>query len=510
MNDQLKLFAADINTSTLTEPRELTALRQIHQAFTAATGWELRTELVDDFDVLPGFPRGESAQRVRLSASVEADRAGVPRVDRPRAHQLGVAIQGLTGELRETIRALRRREAELAAGVPVATHRDEREHLAARLTSILKDSAAILGFRSAAAYLLDGDTMQLKLRAYWNVPRSRLLAPPRSLESSAADVEALSDVAVAIDSEAQASAWRAPEPCGAAICVRIVSSTMPLGTLWFFGRRPRPIRPRQLALARVIAGRIAAELEREVLLAETQSLAGLRSQLQEAATSTIGDQRPAPQLENWSLAGWTRHEASIGAAFHAWHAPRDTGAWCAVGECNGRRVAGALRTAALAASLQSLWRQTESPSIVLGHANAQLFQRDAGDAVATIAAARLSGEDEVRLSVAGDPAVLLATENGAKELVDIEQPLGMSGRLRPRERKFRMPRGAALILTTSGVRDALDDRGRLFGPRGIVRAMRSAWSSKAQVLADALREHLDAHTRDHAIADCAATIICRR
>ena len=510
MTDHLKLFTDDTSTATLPAPSEPTSLRRVQAAFTLATGWDLRTELVDDFDRLPG-PAGEaSAQRVRLVASAEAERLAIPRVERGRALELGDAIQTLASELRSARRAVRRREAELAAGVPVATHRDQREHLSARLTAILREAAAVLGLRSAAVYMLNGDTMHLKLRASWRLPHARLLAPARALDACPADVEALSDVAVTIESAEQAAAWRAPEACGAAICVRIISSTVPLGTLWFFGRKPRRIGARQQALARVVAGRIAAELEREVLLAETQALATLRSQMHEASSIARGDSRPAPCLEDWTLAGWTRYEASLGAAFHAWHAPRDTGAWLAIGECNGRRLTGAMRSAALGASLQALWRHTDSPSMLLAHANAQLFQREAGDAVATVAAARLNGGDEVRLSVAGDPCVLLVTESGAKELVEIESPLGLSGRLRPRERPIQVPRGAAVVLATSGVRDALDARGKLFGPRGIVRALRKAWSTKAQVLADALREHLETHTGDHTIADAAVVVACRR
>ncbi len=510
MTDHLKLFAAESNTSTLPAPRSGALLQTVQQAFTQATGWELQTELVDDFDVLPGATADGPPRRVRLAASAEADRAGVPRIERGRAQQLGVAIQNLAADLRRTQRALWQREAELAAGVPVSTHRDEREHLATRLTAVLKEGSRILGCHAAAVYMLDGNTMQLKLRTAWNIPRTRLLAPARSLDSATADVEALSDVAVAIESEEQAVAWRAPEPCAAAICVRIASSTMPLGTLWFFHRRPRAVRPRQLALARVIAGRIAAELEREVLLAETQSLVSLRGQLQESAQSSSAERRPAPQLDRWSIAGWTRQESGIGAAFHAWDAPQEASLWSAVGECNGRRLAAALRAAALSASLQASWRRTQSPAALLTHVNAQLLQRESGDAVATLAAARLTGEDKVLLSVAGDPCVLLLTETSAKELVGIEPPLGLAACLKPTECKFRLPRGAALVLATSGVRDALDARGRLLGAKGIVKALHSAWSTKSQVLADALGERLDAHTQQHTTTDCAAVIICRR
>lgn len=160
--------------------------------------------------------------------------------------------------------------------------------------------------------------------------------------------------------------------------------------------------------------------------------------------------------------------------------------------------------------MQAIWRRTASPATLLAHANAQLWQRESGDALASLAAVKLSNEEEVRLSVAGDPCVLYVNDKGAKALVDAETPLGLSTRLKPAERRFKLPRGGALVMTTSGVRDALDPRGRLFGARGIAQAIRGALTTKAQTLADVLADRLDAHTQGQAETDCSAIVICRR
>jgi len=42
----------------------------------------------------------------------------------------------------------------------------------------------------------------------------------------------------------------------------------PLGTLWFFSARRRDFAPEQTNLAEIVAGRIASDLEREMLLSE--------------------------------------------------------------------------------------------------------------------------------------------------------------------------------------------------------------------------------------------------
>jgi hypothetical protein len=315
---------------------------------------------------------------------------------------------------------------------------------------------------------------------------------------------------VTLATSEQTTAWRAPEACGAAICVPISTSTLPLGTLWFFSLRERTFNARRIELARIVAGRVAAELEREVLLAETQRLSSLRNQLDEVARKSNSATHIPPQLDRWSIAGWTRRSTGIGSAFHAWDAARDATIWCAVGECGGRPLVGSHRASALAASVRAVWPRTKSPAALLTETNRLLWRRESGDAVATIAAARLTESGEVRLSCAGDPCVLLVTESGVRELVDIEPPLGLSGRLKPSERALQLPEGAALVLTTSGVRDALDERGKLFGAKGIADALRGANTSRAQTLADLLQDRLEAHLAPYCEADASAIVICRR
>lgn len=506
MNERLKLFEGDL-LDALPMPRGKETLRTALDAFRDATGWELHTELVDEFDRFPNST-AYAAHEVRVAPSAKA--AGNARSERGAAQRLAEAIQSLSSELQSARRALVNREAELAAGVPVVTHPSEREHLAVRLKAILRDAARALGCHAAGVYLLDGDNLRLKLRAGWRIPRERLLAPPRSLEASAADLQALSDVPVAIAGSERAGAWQAPESCRSAICVRVASTTLPLGTLWFFSRKERRFGAKQFQLARIIAGRIAAELEREVLLAETQRLASLRSQLEDVARTGAAATYTPPQVESWSIAGWTRQPGGIGVAFHAWDVARDASAWVAVGESGGRRLVGAHRAAALAASVRAIWPRTQSPAALVTETNRLLWRREAGDAVATLAAARLTATGEVLLSVAGDPCVLLVTETGAKELVDVEPPLGLSGRLKPAERKLEAPRGAALVITTSGVRDALDERGRLFGAKGIAQALRAGFTNRAQTLADLLRDRLESHLAAESDVDCSAVVICRR
>jgi serine phosphatase RsbU (regulator of sigma subunit) len=508
MTETLKLFAVESETATVDRPRGSAALRDVQEAFAAATGWRLYAEVVDEFDSLPGDPSTADARPLRVAPLDDSALYG-GGIERFKAQRLATAIGRLTDELRGTDRALRMREAEAAVGAMTSRRSKGLEHLATRWSEILRDGAKMLGCRAAGVYLLGGDSMRLKLRASWKLNRRRLSAPARALAECAGDLNALSNFNVALASRQETEAWNAPISCSAAICVPLMSGNVPLGTLWFFSGRPRKFSQRQTAFARVFADRVVAELERESLQLETERLTSLRDELNDVKQVRRGD-GPAPQLENWTIAGWTRRSAGISGAFHAWRGAGDESAWTAVSECNGKRLVAAQRAAALSASLQSIWRLTDSPPALLANANAQLWEREAGDALATAAAARVSAQGKVTLSVAGDPCVLLITADGTKELTDVSAPLGLGSRMKPAEHAFNVPLGAALVLTTSGVRDALDARGRLFGAQGISQALRHGANGNAQSLANQLSDALDAHTQGVQDADCSAIVICRR
>lgn len=47
---------------------------------------------------------------------------------------------------------------------------------------------------------------------------------------------------------------------------RCHTATVPVGTLWIFGSQPQDFSDEQVNLIEIVAGRLAAELEREILL----------------------------------------------------------------------------------------------------------------------------------------------------------------------------------------------------------------------------------------------------
>jgi sigma-B regulation protein RsbU (phosphoserine phosphatase) len=273
---------------------------ELAAAFLEATGWTLHLPTGDRAErsninsdsmcsapVDPGV--GASPGRIRVGFnSNEAARSpdsDVARCSADAAKRLAASISRIVERLSVTQRIVRDRDAELAAGAPVIATAEDSEQFAGLLESVLQAGADACDCQAAALYMLDDATTSLALRASVGLAADRLLQPPRPLKGAVADLEALLGHAVALERASAFGPWRVPEDFAAALCVPVSSSTTPLGTVWFFSDRPRDFTDQQTNLAEVVAGRLAAELERATLLAtiSLQPMAAGASEVQRTA-----------------------------------------------------------------------------------------------------------------------------------------------------------------------------------------------------------------------------------
>ncbi|MGC3972426.1 MAG: GAF domain-containing protein [Pirellulales bacterium] len=242
----------------------------------------------------------------------------------------------------------------MAAGIPVATKVQPQRHLVERLESVLRAAAEALGCKAAAAYLLDDATTELKLRAAWGLPEDRLMEPARPLRGAKADLEALAGHAVALEDATLFPHWNLPEPARpAAVCVPISSPTELLGTLWVFADEKRPFSDHEVNLVELSAGRIAADLEREVLLTETRQREDLRRDWDEAVQHRrVREPQVAPLVEGWDIVGTMQQPEEALGEFYDWLVPEEGAVTTAVGRVEEKGLAAALSVE----SLRSAWR----------------------------------------------------------------------------------------------------------------------------------------------------------
>jgi phosphoserine phosphatase RsbU/P len=410
-------------------------LNNLCRAFERATGWPLQCvpgePPADDAGLLwsapaEGQPAHDRRPRVGLAAG-EGESATPPTVELEAAVDLAATIGEMVSELAHTRRALWQREADLAASVPILPHRETPLHLANRLESSLRSAAEAVGAAGAALYLLDETTSWLKLRSAWGLPRDRLLAAPRELSQAAADIEALVGHAIVLtDAEGQQD-WQVPEEAGAAICVPVSTPTTPLGTLWVFGREPREYDDRDVNVVEIVAGRLAAELEREVLLASGVEASKLKRELG-AAERWQERQLPrtAPLVDGWQIAGWCRPALQVSGDFYDWFVCEDDRLTLAVGSCQPNGLEAALAAAALRASLRAHAVQIHDAGDVLGCVNRGLWTGSVGDQTASmIHAVATPGTGKLAINWAGRPACWRVSTTGIIDLIEPRAMLGL-------------------------------------------------------------------------------------
>jgi GAF domain-containing protein len=352
--------------------------------------------------------------------------------------------------------ALWRREAELAANVPVIPHAAEEEHLASKLQATLRAGAEAVHCHAAALYLLDDATSELKLRSSWNLPFGSLLRPARPLRGAVADLEALLGHAVVLEDATMFESWKAPDEitAGAAVCVPVSTPTMPLGTLWLFANEARPFSDRETNMIEVVAGRLAAELERVMLLTEGASAVQERRDW-EAVGRFQQDQLPSqpPPVEGLDVAGWSRQSGTIGGAFHDWFMLPDGKLALAVGRARQAGVDAALTASALRSALRAHAEYHADPAELVARVNETLYHASAGDQFAQLAYLVVDPRSgEVQLVSAGNMGGAVLRGGLWVPLTASEVELGVDPDLRFPARQLVLATGETLIMASGPIR----------------------------------------------------------
>ena len=501
--DYLRIFNETPPEAPPTETQGPDSLSAVLSAFQKITGWKLRylpgsgpkqpANLTWSTPVNPGV--GATPGHLRLEPAESASGGSPSSVDSEAVKEFTTALAGMVGELRRTQHVLWKREAELAAGVPLVQHADEQEHLAVRLQAVLKGGAQAVGCQAAGLYLLDEATTSLKLRSAWGLPKARLADPTRPLQGALADLEAMLGHAVVLEDTRLLKRWNSPEDYPSAMCVPVSSSTTILGTLWFFSNSKRDFSDLQTNIVEVVAGRLAADLDREILMREGIEGARLKRQLA-AAERAQRNQLPtiAPLIDGWDLAGWNAQSQSVGGDFFDWFALPDGLVAAAVGDVMDQGMEAALIASAVKAALRSHAQYHRNSDVLLNRVNLNLWTGSAGDQFASLFCGLLeTATGRVCYSSAGQPSVVLVRPDGCESLSEPSPPLGESPETKYRQLECLLEPGEALVVFTDGFRDAADRQGNPLGEQGLVQPLISKLDRPARELLNIARDRLEAH-----------------
>lgn len=290
-----RLFSTELDKLQTIESN-LEPFTELASGFAALTGWKLSYRETAESKVRrEGVGCRNLPIQARIAIDDLADDAITGAVRASQRDRCERVIDGINAILRELDRCredIWRKNAELAAGIPVTDDGSAAEKLALLLNSLLTSAVDAAGAKRAALYLLDDGTQNLNLRTKVGFPARCELATSRDLSRAKADLEALLGHAVVIEDSSRFTSWDIPAECGSALCLPISSATNLLGTFWLFDEEARQFGGPDVNVVEIIAGRIAAELERFALLQ-------IARRLKDSSGQTTGVETNArPQLPN--------------------------------------------------------------------------------------------------------------------------------------------------------------------------------------------------------------------
>lgn len=475
------------------------SLSGLLRAFRQATGWSLTyhpgveptvssgTSWTTPVNPGGGVPPGH----VTLDPVASAPAPLAREVVEP----LAAAAADMLGELLQSQHLLWQREAELAAGVPLVPAGDEEKHLAERLEAVLKGAAEVVGAQAAALYLLDEATSELKLRSCWGLPRRRLTDPARPLADALADLEALLGHAVVLEDARIMQRWNVPENYASAVCVPVATPTTILGTLWIFSKKKRDFNDRQTNMIEMAAGRLAADLEREMLLREGIEGVSLKRQIAAAGRMQRGGLPSIPPLlDGWDTAGWASQAESVGGEFFDWFCPGDGLMAVALGDAMDQGVEAALSAAAVKAAFRSHAQYQRDIARLIGQVNLTIWTGSAGDQSANLFAALVeTANGRVHLATAGQLGVIVVRSGSWETLSQPSAALGTGPETDYQPQYYEIKPGESLVVFSDALRDAQDHQGRPLGESGLAEPLAARAHLSAAQLIELARDRVEAH-----------------
>ncbi len=497
----LRIFQEEAGQKDQSESVLVGSMPEVQRAFQNLTGWSLRYEssltpakeptgLTWSTPVTPG--RGMSPGRLRLTKV--GSRPQLDEEDGPATEirQLASALAGMFAELLGTHHALWLREAELAAAVPVVANLQETEHLAVRLQSVLKSGAESVGCPAAGLYLLDDATTSLKLRSSFGMPRERLSEPARPLQGALADLEAMLGHAVVLTDVDHQTHWNPPEDFPAAVCVPVCTPTTILGTLWVFSNEPRDFTDRETNLIEVIAGRLAADLERENLLREGSDSSQWKRDLS-SLQRMQRNQLPsvAPLLDGWDVAAWNDQAGSVGGDFFDWFTLPDGLMAVAVADVTAKGMEAAFAAGTIRAATRAHGQYHRRADALLKAVNMTLWTGASGDQFAQMFYGLVeTATGAIRYSCAGRPSILRLSAGAWESFTGSTAQLGESPETAYSEETCLLVPGNSLVVFSEGIRKATSASGSIQGENALAEVLAKHQNAPAATLVQIANELL--------------------
>lgn len=495
-------------------------IQDLCRQFGQTTGWPLR--------YYPATGESLDSLRVRLAAEdppcsshpiengetgvgllvLEHRESGPPITDllavQALAEQIGV--QALAEQIGEILSQLARVEQSLAqrtTAMQILSGLTQRprsqQQLGGSLNDLLVAAVRLTGYHSAAFYLLNPATNQLKLRAAYGLDSRSLPATNRDVASSRPDLEALSHGSATMVRKSDLDdRWLPPDAqCG--LCSAVQSSLVPIGTLWVYDRRLHQTVDREIESLQAVASHVALQLERVVLLHENEAQRRIQRELQAVSAPQEEMQRPdlladcGFDVVHRSL---SRHEVGGDLCELESLTPQST--VIVVGDASGNSVPAALVKNAAKGALKSMsgrhaphdWH----PSVAMDRLNRALHSVAGEHQFMSL----FYGVYDSSLRIltycnAGHPPPMLLRDGQVSYLHGHGVLLGVMEDAEYASHEIELQSGDLLVIFSDGITESRSPENTLFGVQGIVEAIDRAAHDSVEAIFTSIWQSAEEH-----------------
>ena len=215
---------------------------------------------------------------------------------------------------------------------------------------------------------------------------------------------------------------------------------MILGTLWLFCERARDFSAHEQNLAETLAGRLAADLERNVLLQEVVATKTHRREADELSQWHKTRRPHAPVVEGWDVAGSCTRDDRQADFFH-WHLCDDDQLALTVASVGGTSIVDAFSSISLHATVRSHLQYPHRVSEFIHLVNRSVWSGSAGDEQASLFHAQVQPTaGAVKYSAAGRMNSYILRPHGWEPMEYATQLLGADAEwLHPEHRQIMVP-----------------------------------------------------------------------
>lgn len=371
------------------------------------------------------------------------------------------------------------------------------DNLAFALSQLLKAAVHLTGTRSAAFFLLDSTTSNLRLRAVHQLTREEMPFPQRELRASKIDLQALADQPVIIELDNPGEHPLLPKVMRAGMCVGVQSETGPFGTLWVYDRRFKTFSQRDMHVLQSIAAQVAAVLERSALLRGDERHTRIRRDL-EAASEPYTDNLTAdlPRDPRFEVAARCTSCYELGGDLCEVLPVGEDCTALAVGDASGNSIPAAMIMSAVRGAIRA--HPAGAPDLIdlMERLNRALCSITHSHQFMSLCYGVFDAAERVfTYCNAGHPTPFLIRDGRVKMLESHGLLLGVLSEATYRHAELPLESGDILVMYSDGISEARSTSQAMFRGEGISSTILSLTDQSAAAILETVWDKVEQHIR---------------